>query len=82
MMGPPLSRHSRPKRVSHSDQQSAASRGRLYGRSNLARKRIGLWEGGAAAAALAEPEMLADELFLLLEGVRVTAQSVGPKGTR
>ena len=24
--------------------------------------------------------MLADELFLLLEGVRVTAQSVGPKG--
>ena len=32
-----------------------------------------------AAAALAEPEMLADELFLLLEGVRVTAQSVGPK---
>ena len=33
-----------------------------------------------AAAAVAEPEMLADELFLLLEGVRVTAQSVGPKG--
>jgi AcrR family transcriptional regulator len=33
-----------------------------------------------AAAALAEPEMLADELFLLLEGARVTAQSVGPKG--
>jgi hypothetical protein len=32
------------------------------------------------AAALAEPETLADELFLLLEGVRVTAQSVGPKG--
>ena len=32
-----------------------------------------------AAAALAEPEMLADELFLLLEGARVTAQSVGPK---
>jgi hypothetical protein len=31
-------------------------------------------------AGLAEPEMLADELFLLLEGVRVTAQSVGPKG--
>jgi hypothetical protein len=24
--------------------------------------------------------MLADELFLLLEGVRVTAQRVGPKG--
>jgi AcrR family transcriptional regulator len=33
-----------------------------------------------AAAALAEPEMLADELFLLLEGARVTAQSMGPKG--
>ena len=31
--------------------------------------------------ARATPEtMLADELFLLLEGVRVTAQSVGPKG--
>ena len=35
-----------------------------------------------AAAVLAEPEMLADELFLLLEGARVTAQSMGPKGTR
>jgi AcrR family transcriptional regulator len=33
-----------------------------------------------AAAALAEPELLADELFLLLEGARVTAQSMGPKG--
>jgi AcrR family transcriptional regulator len=33
-----------------------------------------------AATALAEPEMLADELFLLLEGARVTAQSMGPKG--
>jgi AcrR family transcriptional regulator len=33
-----------------------------------------------AAAALAEPEMLADELFLLLEGARVTAQSIGPRG--
>ena len=33
-----------------------------------------------ATAALAEPEMLADELFLLLEGARVTAQSMGPKG--
>jgi AcrR family transcriptional regulator len=33
-----------------------------------------------AAAALAEPEILADELFLLLEGARVTAQSMGPKG--
>ncbi len=32
------------------------------------------------AAALAEPEMLADELFLLLEGARVTAQSMGRKG--
>ena len=33
-----------------------------------------------AAAALAEPEIRADELFLLLEGARVTAQSMGPKG--
>ncbi len=32
------------------------------------------------AAELTEPEMLADELFLLLEGARVTAQSVGPEG--
>jgi len=30
-----------------------------------------------AAAELAEPEMLADELFLLLEGARVAAQSMG-----
>ena len=33
-----------------------------------------------AAAGLAEPELLADELFLLLEGVRVTAQSMGQAG--
>jgi AcrR family transcriptional regulator len=33
-----------------------------------------------AAAALAEPDMLADELFLLLEGARVAAQSMGPQG--
>jgi AcrR family transcriptional regulator len=33
-----------------------------------------------AAANLAEPEILAEELFLLLEGARVTAQSMGPKG--
>src|SRR5215467_6290285 len=33
-----------------------------------------------AAADLAEPELLADELFLLLEGVRVTAQSIGHAG--
>jgi hypothetical protein len=32
------------------------------------------------AAALAEPDMLADELFLLLEGARVAAQSIGPHG--
>jgi AcrR family transcriptional regulator len=32
------------------------------------------------AAALSEPEMLADELYLLLEGARVTAQSVGAHG--
>ena len=33
-----------------------------------------------AAAGLSEPELLADELFLLLEGARVTAQSMGPSG--
>jgi AcrR family transcriptional regulator len=33
-----------------------------------------------AAAALEEPELLADELFLMLEGARVTAQSMGTKG--
>ena len=33
-----------------------------------------------AAAALEEPELLADELFLLLEGARVAAQSMGPRG--
>jgi hypothetical protein len=33
-----------------------------------------------AAAPLAEPDVLADELFLLLEGARVTAQSMGSKG--
>ena len=33
-----------------------------------------------SAAELAEPEMLADELFLLLEGARVTAQSMGREG--
>jgi hypothetical protein len=32
------------------------------------------------AAGLTEPEMLADELFLLLEGARVSAQSVGRQG--
>jgi AcrR family transcriptional regulator len=34
----------------------------------------------ARAARLSEPEMLADELNLLLEGARVTAQSVGADG--
>lgn len=33
-----------------------------------------------AAAGLVEPELLADELNLLLEGARVTAQSVGADG--
>ena len=33
-----------------------------------------------AAAGLEEPELLAEELFLLLEGARVTAQSMGPRG--
>ncbi len=31
-------------------------------------------------AGLSEPELLADELYLLLEGARVTAQSIGPEG--
>jgi len=34
----------------------------------------------ARAAGLSEPEMLADELHLLLEGARVSAQSVGADG--
>jgi AcrR family transcriptional regulator len=34
----------------------------------------------AEEASLSEPEMLADELHLLLEGARVTAQSVGTEG--
>ena len=33
-----------------------------------------------AAAGLSEPEMLADELFLLLEGARVSAQTMGREG--
>jgi AcrR family transcriptional regulator len=33
-----------------------------------------------AAAGAAEPELLADELFLLAEGARVSLQSVGPVG--
>lgn len=33
-----------------------------------------------AAAAMEEPELLADELFLMLEGARVTAQIMGTKG--
>jgi AcrR family transcriptional regulator len=31
-------------------------------------------------AKLSEPELLADELFLLFEGAQVTAQSMGPQG--
>jgi AcrR family transcriptional regulator len=34
----------------------------------------------STAAGLSEPELLADELFLLLEGACVTAQSLGPTG--
>jgi AcrR family transcriptional regulator len=34
----------------------------------------------SAEAGLSDPEMLADELHLLLEGARVTAQSVGTEG--
>jgi hypothetical protein len=32
------------------------------------------------AAGLGQPELVADELFLLLEGARVSTQSVGHKG--
>ena len=32
------------------------------------------------AAGLSDPELLADEVFLLCEGARVSIQSVGPKG--
>ena len=38
------------------------------------------WSELCGAAGLSEPEMLADELLLLLEGARVTAQSVGADG--
>ena len=34
----------------------------------------------ARSAGLSDPDMLADELYLLLEGARVTAQSVGADG--
>jgi AcrR family transcriptional regulator len=34
----------------------------------------------ADSAGLSDPDMLADELYLLLEGARVTAQSVGAEG--
>src|SRR5271154_2378157 len=34
------------------------------------------------AAELADPDMLADELFMLLEGARMTAQSMGTDGLR
>ena len=34
----------------------------------------------ADSAGLSDPDMLADELYLLLEGARVTAQSVGADG--
>jgi AcrR family transcriptional regulator len=36
--------------------------------------------GLCGATGIAEPELLADELFLLLEGARVSAQSFGPDG--
>ena len=31
-------------------------------------------------AGLTQPELLADELFLLIEGARVCCQSIGPEG--
>jgi hypothetical protein len=32
------------------------------------------------ATGIGEPELLADELFLLLEGARASVQSLGPQG--
>jgi AcrR family transcriptional regulator len=43
----------------------------------MQRKRLA---GLCAAAGVAEPELLADELFLLLEGAHVSAQSLGRDG--
>jgi AcrR family transcriptional regulator len=48
------------------EQFKAAQRGRLAGL--------------CAASGVSEPELLADELFLLLEGAHVSAQSLGPNG--
>jgi hypothetical protein len=36
--------------------------------------------GLCAASGVDEPELLADELFLLLEGAHVSVQSFGPNG--
>jgi AcrR family transcriptional regulator len=48
------------------EQYKTAQRGRLAGL--------------CAATGVSEPELLADELFLLLEGAHVSAQSLGPSG--
>ena len=48
------------------EQYKTAQRGRLAGL--------------CAASGVSEPELLADELFLLLEGAHVSAQSLGPNG--
>jgi AcrR family transcriptional regulator len=48
------------------EQFKSAQRGRLAGL--------------CAASGVSEPELLADELFLLLEGAHVSAQSLGPSG--
>src|SRR6516164_7155165 len=48
--------------------------------SRRSRLRSATGSSNCAAADLAQPELLADELFLLLEGARVTAQSMGRAG--
>jgi AcrR family transcriptional regulator len=60
----------------------------LPGKDHPARKVIEQFKGAqrerlvalCGAIGIAEPELLADELFLLLEGARVSAQSLGPQG--
>jgi hypothetical protein len=63
-------------------------RGRAPGKGSPARRVIEAFKTAqrrriielCSAAELTDPEMLADELFLLLEGARVTAQSIGREG--
>src|SRR5262245_15248050 len=58
-------------------EQDHPARGVIEAFKNAQRNRITQL---CEAADLAQPELLADELFLLLEGARVTAQSMGRAG--